>query len=107
MADEKKPFVCYKSGWNIKISPQTGVGWIMFGWWMAAMALLTGGFVWLMRGDPQGARLAAFVTLYALAMTLWALAMARWMYLRSDVIDMQDLLKLKRELDAKNGRRGR
>ena len=88
MAEQDKPFICYKSGWNLKFMPRNAVGWWALLLWLVALAIPT----------------AAYVTGYVLLTVGWSLAMLRWMYLRSEVVDMNELLKLKRELDARNKR---
>ena len=104
MAEQDKPFVCYKSGWNLKITPRNAAGWRALLVWMLALVLLTAPFVWLMARQPSEAQVAAYVAGYVLLTVGWSLAMLRWMYLNSEVIDINELLKLKRELDARKGR---
>lgn len=104
MAEQDKPFICYKSGWNLKITPRNAAGWWALALWMLIFAAPTALFVWLMTLRLSDARIAAIVTGYVLFNVLWGLAMLRWMYLRSEVIDMKELLNLKRELDARKRR---
>jgi pheromone shutdown protein TraB len=104
MTDQDKPFVCYKSGWNLKISPRNAAGWKALLLWMLALAVLTAPFVWLVARQPSDAQVAAYVTGYVLLTVGWSLAMLRWMYQNSEVIDLNELLKLKRELDARKKR---
>lgn len=101
MTEQDKPFVCYKSGWNLKIMPRNAAGWGTLALWLLLLAGPTGLFIWLMSRQPSDAQIAAYVTGYVLLTLGWSLAMLRWMYLRSEVIDMNELLKLKRELDAR------
>ncbi len=104
MAEPEKPFICYKSGWSIQISPQTAAGWWMFAGWMS-LTLPLGGLLFLFMGkDPTTARTVAGVMGFTLAMLGWAWGMIRWMMARSEVIDLRELQKLKRELDARKGR---
>ena len=104
MAEQDKPFVCYKSGWSLKITPRNAAGWRALLVWMLALALLTAPFVWLFARQHSDAQVAAYVTGYVLLTVGWSLTMMRWMYLRSEVIDIDELLKLKRELDARKRR---
>ncbi|MFM5953591.1 MAG: hypothetical protein ACKOPE_04720 [Novosphingobium sp.] len=99
MPEPEKPFICYKSKWSMKITPRGRAGWIATGPWMLAMLALTGTFVWSMGGKPTGAEVAAYVAGYTLAMGFWAIAMIVWMKAHSEVVDMDELLELKRELD--------
>lgn len=104
MAEQDKPFICYKSGWNLKFMPRNAVGWWALLLWLVALAIPTALFVLLLTRQHSDAQIAAYVTGYVLLTVGWSLAMLRWMYLRSEVVDMNELLKLKRELDARNKR---
>lgn len=106
MADEDKPFICYKSGWNLKLMPRYAAGWWALVLWLLAFAPPTAGFAWLMNRQPGEAQAAAWVVAYVLVAIAWAAAMIRWMYLRSEVVDLDELLKLKRRLEREK-RRGR
>ncbi len=101
MAEQDKPFVCYKSGWNLKIMPQNAAGWWAMFVWLLIFAGPTALFLWLIARQPSDPQIAAYVTGYVLLTIGWSLAMLRWMYLRSEVVDVNALLKLKRELDAR------
>jgi hypothetical protein len=103
MAEQDKPFVCYKSGWNLKIMPRNTAGWWAMFIWLLILSGPTALFVWLMIRQPSDAQITAYVTGYVLLTFAWSMAMLRWMYLNSEVIDMNELLKLKRELDARKG----
>lgn len=104
MAEQDKPFICYKSGWNLKIMPRNAAGWGALLMWLVVLAIPTALFALLMTRQHSDAQIAAYVTGYVLLTVGWSLAMLRWMYLRSEVVDMNELLKLKRELDARNKR---
>jgi hypothetical protein len=104
MAEQDKPFVCYKSGWSLKIAPRNAAGWRGLLLWMLVLALLTAPFVWLMARQLNHAQITAYVTGYVLLTIGWSLAMLRWMYLNSEVIDLHELLNLKHELDARKKR---
>ena len=104
MAEEDKPFICVKSGWSMQIKPRNGQGWRLFGLWMSALLPLCGFYMWSLSGKPSASRIAIATLLYVLAMTGWAFAMIRWMMARSEMVDMKELLKLKRELDEQKQR---
>ena len=104
MAEQDKPFICYKSGWNLKIMPRNAAGWGALLMWLVVLAIPTALFVLLLTRQHSDAQIAAYVTGYVLLTVGWSLAMLRWMYLHSEVVDMNELLKLKRELDARNKR---
>lgn len=111
MRDEDKPFVYYKSGSGVKISPRNAAGWRAFAVWMGAFFGATGAFVWATAvADAAGwddSKIHLLLTLPFLFVTaIWALAMFRYMKARSEIVDMDSLLKLKREQDAKKKRHG-
>lgn len=89
MAEQDKPFTCYKSGWNLKIAPRNAAGWWAMALWMVLLAGPTALFVWLITRQPNNGQIAAYVTGYMLFTVLWSLAMLRWMYLNSEVIDVK------------------
>lgn len=105
MAESNKPFICYKAGLKMSIQPRNRAGWIYTALWMLSMGPLIGGFALLMSTGPTGAKEIAYATGFVLIMSLWAIAMIVWMKNRSEVVDMNELLKLKREADARKGRR--
>jgi hypothetical protein len=104
MAETDKPFICYKKGWNIQIVPRNRAGWIALGWWMLSLLPPTGGFMWLMADEPTGAKAIAYTVGFTLMMLAWGIGMIVWTKNRSEVVDLDELLKLKRELDARKGR---
>ena len=108
MRDEDKPFTCYKQGWNIKITPRNGAGWKALGIWMLGLLLPTFAFIPLavhFDDTPQ-----EHIVLWALApmlllTALISIAMIRWMMARSEIIDVNGLIEIKREQDRKAKRR--
>ena len=101
MRDEDKPFVCYRRGrWSMKIEPRGAEGWRLMGMWCVPFLLLTGGHVWLVSGLAGNDALINWTTLGFVVLTvLWAIAMIRWMLARAEVINLDDLLALKRAQD--------
>jgi small-conductance mechanosensitive channel len=102
MAEQDKPFVCYKNGWNLQIMPRNWVGWRALMLWLLVLAVPTAPFVYLMARQPSDAQVTAYVIGYVFLTVVWSLAMLRWMYLNSEVIDLKELLK--RELEARKRR---
>lgn len=106
MRDEDKPFICYQQGrWNMKIVPRNAAGWWAFVLWMVGFFAMAGLFVLFMNGEPTKGTMIAMLILYVVATTAWAIAMIRWMKARSEIIDMEDLLALKRERDRQRSGR--
>jgi hypothetical protein len=106
MTDREKPFVCYKGRMSLKIAPRNAAGWRATGWWMAVFIALTGLFVWMMNLAVFSAHAGLAVTAYVVAITIWTVAMTMWMKARSEMIDLDELVALKRERDE-HMRRGR
>ena len=106
MRDEDKPFVLYRSGrWNFKIVPRNGRGWRQMIIWMAMMVPLTAGLVWFASDKPQGATLYVGLALYLAATLAWGIGGTLWMRARAEVIDVEELLALKRETERSGRRR--
>lgn len=105
MREEDKPFVLYrKSAFNFAITPRGVKGWTQFAVWMALLVPLV---VWFTghaeahEGDPQ---FAIGLALFFVGMLVWTLGGIWWMRARAEVVDLDAMLKLKREQDRK--RRG-
>jgi uncharacterized membrane protein YccC len=86
--------------------PRSGFGCWSLGAWLALLGAFTGLFVWVVVSKPPPGQLAASIVIFTLLTLAWSLAMIRWMYLRSEVIDMNELLRLRKQLEQKErGRR--
>ena len=102
MRDQNKPFVLYRRGpWNFTIMPRGKAGWAQFAVWMAVFAVPTVVFAIYaerLEGRPE---FWAALALYLGATLVWSLASIRWMKARSEVVDVHELLRLKREQERK------
>lgn len=107
MADDDKMFTCVKSGINVKINPRNAAGWRALGLWMAGFFAMLGLFLVSISRAHSGSVIGALTVLFLFGTAIWAIAMIRWMMARSEMIDVQELLKVKREVDAKKRRGGR
>ena len=112
MRDEDKPFICYKQGWNMKIIPRNREGWRLFALLMLPFFAMTGLFVWFsFQAERYGwsdNSIALFAVLGFLPMTLlWTVALIRWMLARSEIIDVNGLLEIKRAQDLARKKKGR
>lgn len=105
MREADKPFVCYRQGWAMKIVPRNAAGWRAFGLWMASLLPLIGLFVAGMALEPGPRTQIGIVAVFLAASGLWAFAMIRWMLARSEIVQIDELLQLKRERDERNKRR--
>jgi hypothetical protein len=99
MTEDEKMFTCVKSGMNIKINPRNASGWRALGLWMAAFLAVLGLFLLGMDRTTSAAMHGGMTVLFVLATAIWAIAMIRWMMARSEMIDVKELLAIKRELD--------
>lgn len=105
MRDEDKPFILTRYGrWSFKIAPRNAMGWRQTLIWMALLAPTTGGFFWFASNTPEGPAFKFGLVVYLVAMAAWGTGGTMWMKARAEVVDIEELLKLKREVDAK--RRG-
>ena len=105
MHDREKPFILYRSGrGSFKIVPRNGEGWRQTIIWMALMVPLTGGFIWFASRHPEGTPHYIGLALYLAATMAWAIGGILWMRPRSEIVDLEELLALKREQERK--RRG-
>lgn len=107
MAERDKPFVCYRQGrWAMKIMPRGGEGWRLTAMWLAFYAVLSGLYVWAVAGQPEDETFVGQMTAgFILVTAIWAIAMIRWMLARAEVINLDELLALKREREREKSRR--
>jgi hypothetical protein len=106
MRDEDKPFILTRYRWGgFNIEPRNARGWRLMLTWIALPLPLIGGFTLFAEQQPDSPAFAAVLVAFILAMAAWAIAMILWMRARSEVVDVEELLKLKREAERKQ--RGR
>jgi hypothetical protein len=106
MAEGDKPFIAWRQGrWGLKIVPRTAAGWRAFGLWMLSLFPICGLFIAMITREPEGAALLVLVVIYMLALIIWGIAMTRWMLARAEVVRVEELLDLKRQMDAQKRRR--
>ena len=107
MTTPEKHFTYYKSGLKISITPRTVYGWFTLGLWMVALGPIIWGFAMLMEQTPTSGQTAVYVVGLLGATIVWTVAMVRWMKARSEVVDIDELLEIKREREAaqRKGRR--
>ncbi|WP_374407667.1 hypothetical protein [Pelagerythrobacter sp.] len=105
MRDEDKPFVCYRHGWNFKVYPRNAEGWRGMALWLLALAPVCAIFIWAVSRDPAPAVTAIMVIGFLLAVAVWTIALIVWVKPRSEVIDLAELRRLKRERDRAGRKR--
>ena len=99
MAEDDKMFTCIKSAMNIRITPRNAAGWRALGLWMAGFFAMLAIFLVSIERVRAGAARGGLTALFLLATAIWVVTMIRWMMARSEMIDVKELLELKRELD--------
>lgn len=100
MRDEDKPFLTTKGPGRLSIAPRNRAGWIYTGLWMLPLAAISSLFVWIVGDSGDDTEFGVIATVGFVIVTIaWSLMMARWMYVRSEVIDVAELLREKRERD--------
>ncbi len=108
MGGSDKPFLLYRTGiGGFKIVPRNAQGWRETILWMLLIAPIIGLFLWFGSSEPEGIRLYVGLGLFLVAMLIWGIGGAIWMRRRSEVIDLEELLALKRERDREATRRRR
>ena len=108
MRDQDKPFICYRNGkWAIRIQPRNAAGWKAMALWLLTMVPGVALFAMVMAREPSKSATTATVILYLLFMVLWAALGIRWMLARSEIIDVEALLAIKRKQDADKRKEGK
>ena len=106
MRDEDKPFVLYRKGpMNFTIVPRGVRGWTQFGVWMALLVPLLLWFADYAAKHGEGPNFFIGLALYLGGMLIWTVGGIWWMKARAEVVDVNELLKLKREQDRKKRHR--
>ena len=106
MRDEDKPFIMYRRGrFGFSIAPRNGEGQRQTLIWMTLLVPIVGLLFWFLSKDPGDTAFGIGLAAYIAAMLAWGIGGALWMRARAEVVDLEELLKLKREQDRK--RRGR
>jgi hypothetical protein len=102
MRDEDKPFVMYRRGTlNFTIVPRGVKGWTQFAVWMALLVPLLLWFAGYAAEHGEEPDFTIGLALYLGGMLVWTVGGIWWMKARAEVVDLQELLKLKRDLDRK------
>ncbi len=106
MREEDKPFICYKSRTSMKIQPRGAEGWKHAGLWQLPFLTILGIYIWVMSTYPRPVLVAVYTALHLAATGVWLWQMMRWMKARSEIIDLDKMVDLKRQQDEAL-RRGR
>lgn len=98
MRDEDKPFVLYRRGaFNFTIVPRGVKGWVQFAIWMVLLAPPAIAFALYAEAHEGRPEFAIALALFLLATLVWGAGGMLWMKARAEVIDVDALLRQKRD----------
>jgi hypothetical protein len=60
----------------------------------------------VMNSNPSDGQAAIYLAVYLAFMAIWAIAMIRWTKARSEIVDLDELMRIKREQE-RGSRRSR
>ena len=100
MTEPTKPFIAFRNGWALQITPQTPAGWRAFGTWMAGLLIGTALFIAIVAALDTSRAVLIATGVFTIATLAWAWAMIRWMLARSDVVDAKDISEFRRSRDG-------
>lgn len=107
MRNEEKPFIMTRYAWGgFNIEPRNARGWRLLLGWISLSLLMIGGFALFSEGQHSQSTFAIGLGVFLLGLAVWTVGGIIWMRARSEVVDVEDLLRLKREAE-RNRRRGR
>lgn len=99
MREQDKPFILYRGLGTFRIVPRNAQGWRLTIGWIATLIPVVGLFIAFLSREPQGAAFFAGLAVYLLAMACRSIGGAIWMKSRAEVVDLEELLRIKRERD--------
>jgi hypothetical protein len=108
--EEDKPFICYQQGWNIKITPRNAAGWRALGLWMVVLLLPAAAMMALavrLDDTPQEYIVLWTTVPLLIIMGIISFVMTRWMKARSQIIDVDGIVKFQQEQGRQTKKRGR
>ena len=110
MREKEQPFICYKSKWSMKIVPRNAAGWRYMLYWMLPFIAMIAISILVSAGlDANGIddqKIVMIVVPVFLALTtIWTVALIRWTKSCSEIIDIDELVALKRDLDRNRRKR--
>jgi hypothetical protein len=105
MRDKDKPFILTRYGRvGFNIEPRGARGWRLMLTWLALPLPLIGGIAMFAHRWPASPAYGTALAVFSLAMAVWAIGGVMWMRARAEVVDVEELLKLKREAERKTRR---
>lgn len=106
MNSSDKPFILYRSGFaGVRLVPRGAAGWRIMILWILMVVPMSGLFIAFAMREPTGAVLYTGLALFMLGMTVWGVGGMVWMRRRAEVVDLDELLAIKRARDRQRGRK--
>lgn len=107
MREQEKPFILFRRNRFIyNITPRNASGWMQMGVWMALFAAMTVGFAAFDSARPADSAFGAPDAVFLVSLLVWTVGGIWWMKARAEVIDVNEVIRQKREAERKT-RRGR
>jgi hypothetical protein len=98
MRDQEKPFILFRRNRFIyNITPRNASGWMQFGVWMALFVPMIVGFAAFDEARPADSTFGVADAVFLLMVLVWAAGGIMWMRARAEVIDVDQVIKQKRE----------
>ncbi len=87
--------------------PRNAAGWRYTLYWMLPFLAMVAGTLWTSavlesNGIDEKKIVVIVLTSFVVLTTIWTVALIRWTKNRSEIIDMDELVALKRDLDRNN-----
>ena len=105
MSDDEKMFVYTKRGWSVNIMPRNARGWLALLAWMVPLVPVVALYGWAMEAGDSAIQVTATLGFIAV-LGLWTFLMIRWMKARSEIVDIDELLKERDRREKRDGRKG-
>ncbi len=87
--------------------PRNAAGWRYTLYWMLPFFAMVAGTIWISavleaHGAGEQKIVVIVLTNFVVLTTIWTVALIRWTKNQSEIIDMDELVALKRDLDCNN-----
>jgi hypothetical protein len=105
MREPEKPLILFRRNRFIfNITPRNASGWVQMGVWMALFAAITAGFVAFVSARPADSTFGAPDAAFLVGVLVWTVGGIWWTKTRAEVIDVNAMIRQKREAERKRQR---
>lgn len=105
MRDKEKPFILTRGPLgSFNITPRNAQGWRLMLGWIALSLPIMGAFALFSESQHSDRMFAAGLAGFLVAMGVWTIGGIMWMKARAEVVDIEKLLREKREMERKRRR---